>query len=61
MLFDELHTQTTPPNFTSYTSKDGKGCRNDYIEAFCIVYWAKSCFKYKSKGSCNNPSSEDEG
>ena len=22
-----------------------KGCRNDYLEAFGAVYWAKSCFK----------------
>ena len=34
-----------PHNFTSYASKDSYGCRNDYIEAFGAVYWAKKPFK----------------
>ena len=38
ILFDDPHTQTTPLKFHSFTSK---GCRNDLIEAFIAVYWAK--------------------
>ena len=41
------HTQTTPPNFTSYTSKMHKGCRNNYIEAFGAVHWVKKAVSKK--------------
>ena len=42
IIFDDPHTQTTPPNFTSYTSKMRNRCKNNYIEAFGAVYWAKN-------------------
>ena len=51
ILFDDPHTQTTPPNLISpcIHQKMRKGCRNDYPEAFGTVYWAKKAVLKKSK------------
>ena len=36
-------------------------CKNNYIEAFGPVYWAKNAVLKKILGGCNNPPLEDEG
>ena len=56
ILFDDPYSQTTPPNYTHIHQKMRKGCRNDYIEAFCAVYWAKNmCLKQFYGGLQQSP------
>ena len=45
------------PYFSPYTSKDAmhKGCRNDYLEAFGAVYWAKNAILKKFLGGLQQP------
>ena len=45
------HNQISP----HIHQKMRKRCRNDYIEAFGAVYWAKKKLFKKFLGSCNNP------
>ena len=37
-----------------------KGRRNDYIEVFVVVNWAKKKLFYKNLRGCNTPLSKDE-
>ena len=41
VLFDDPNTQTTPPTSPHIHQKMRKGCRNDYIDAFGSVHWAR--------------------
>ena len=51
------HTQTTPPNFTPYTSKDVEMITQKHLAQFI----GQKVVLNKSKGGCNNSPSEDEG
>ena len=61
ILFDDLPIPKRHPLISPRIhQKMRKGCGNDHIEAFGVVYWAKKLFQKHLRG-LQQPPSEDEG